>query len=279
MSAPNISCRVVLVTPEVAERWLATRSEEQKRRFRRSVAMKYAAAMKALRWSIHGDSIDFDSDGRLSNGQHRLVAIIESGLPQTFVVVEGVAPKAFAKRDRSYGRTPGQILKMDGFTNGDALANAAAILWLEETGRLGGGWTERPDADLILEIVERNPGLEEAVSRANMTATALYMSRGLAGWAYFKFSRIDETLAEEFFQNLKTGVGLSEGDPALVLRNRLLSMRASRSRLQVRDVAVLLVRAWNHCFAGRKVRTLKASVRINGERIGQFPLIAGEVDS
>lgn len=266
---------VLVVTPEMAAAWLKTRSEEQLRRFRRSVAMRYVAAMKQGRWRFHGDAIDIDVDGRLSNGQHRLFAVVEAGMAQPFVVVNGVDREAFPTRDRGYSRSQGQILKWAGIANADAVATAAAIVWLEETGRINGAWSERADADVLLGVVRRHPRLEESVARANMTAATLRLSRGVAGWAYYRFSAVDESMAEQFFEALKTGADMTTGDPALVLRNRILSTRQARTRLHMRDVGVLLVRAWNHYCAGRKVKTLKASVRTPGESAGTFPEIVG----
>lgn len=272
---PKIEVGLVLVTVEMAVAWLATRSENQTKRYVRAKAVKWASIMKEGRWHTHGDAIDIDKDGRLSNGQHRLSAVVLCGLPQWFIVARGVETQSFASRDRGYGRSPGQITKWAGYTNADALASAAAIVWLEETGKFGGAWSERTEPEILLDILARHPGLEEAVARANMTACALRLSRGLAGWAYYRFSEIDEEKCESFFEGLKTGAGLSQGDPALVLRNRLMTVRQTRARLLLRDIAALLVRAWNHYYAGRSVQTLKASVRTNGSSYGTFPEIAG----
>lgn len=41
-------------------------------------------------WELNGESIKFNSDGEMIDGQHRLSAIIESGIPMTTVVTYGI---------------------------------------------------------------------------------------------------------------------------------------------------------------------------------------------
>ena len=48
--------------------------------------------MKAGKWCLNGEAIEFDTNGKLKNGQHRLRAVIKSGVAIDCVVVRGVDP-------------------------------------------------------------------------------------------------------------------------------------------------------------------------------------------
>lgn len=53
---------------------------------------EYMAEMRDGKWRLNGKTICFDTTGRLLNGQHRLSAVIRSGVPLTTVVIRGLDP-------------------------------------------------------------------------------------------------------------------------------------------------------------------------------------------
>lgn len=53
---------------------------------------EYMSEMRDGKWRLNGKTICFDSTGRLLNGQHRLSAVIRSGVSLTTVVVRGLDP-------------------------------------------------------------------------------------------------------------------------------------------------------------------------------------------
>jgi hypothetical protein len=58
---------------------------------------RYAEEMRLGVWALNGKSLIFDSNGRLLNGQHRLTACAQSGVPLVTLVVRGVNPSVFNK--------------------------------------------------------------------------------------------------------------------------------------------------------------------------------------
>ena len=87
-----------------------------------SQAGKYAKDMRCDNWLVTGQSITFTQDGVLQDGQHRLLASVESGMPLTTVVVYGVEDRAFAVTDSGKVRTNGEILAMLGYDNSNELS-------------------------------------------------------------------------------------------------------------------------------------------------------------
>jgi len=49
--------------------------------------------MKMSRFFLSSDAITFESDGQLTNGQHRLSAVVESGTIQPFIVIKNMLPE------------------------------------------------------------------------------------------------------------------------------------------------------------------------------------------
>jgi len=63
------------------------------------------------------------------------------------------------------------------------------------------------------------------------------------------FQRFYES--EEFFDKLKTGVGLQEGSSILTLQRKLIADGNSRKKFTTKDKTILLATAWNLFVQGK----------------------------
>lgn len=79
------------ITPAKAREYLKKNIHNPRHgRMNRSVIKKYADDMKAGLWELNGEAIQFDEDGFLKNGQHRLAAIIMAGVTVRMCVIRGI---------------------------------------------------------------------------------------------------------------------------------------------------------------------------------------------
>ena len=91
---------VVLITPAMAQELLLMNTFN--RPLSAAKVAKYAALMKAGAWAYNGEgSISISRTGKLLNGQHRLHAIVNSGVACLMVIAHGVLDSAFATIDAS----------------------------------------------------------------------------------------------------------------------------------------------------------------------------------
>lgn len=87
MNSRIVSHEVVLVTPDLAEKWLES-NYEHNRSIKSSHKAKMAADMKAGAFdSENGQTIVRGEDGRLYDGQHRLGALVDADVSLPFLVV------------------------------------------------------------------------------------------------------------------------------------------------------------------------------------------------
>jgi hypothetical protein len=107
-----IKRQIVLVTPKLATEWLGYNSDNRK--VNNSKVAQYSADMRAGNWGYCDTSIVFLDTGKLASGQHRLLAVIASGVSIEFQVVRGVAPEYAANIDRLYGRSDVDNARMTG---------------------------------------------------------------------------------------------------------------------------------------------------------------------
>ena len=87
-----------LITPAVAQEILDS-SNASNRRMRGWWATALAAAIKRNEWILTHQGIAFDKDGNLIDGQHRLKAVVLSGVAVKMFVFAGLDPKAFMAID------------------------------------------------------------------------------------------------------------------------------------------------------------------------------------
>lgn len=121
----------IVVSPQIARFLLSTEASFQRSISKLTVA-KYAADMRRGKWLYSPHlAIAISVDGEIIDGQHRLAAVIESGVPQKFMVFYGVDTSVFSVTDRNRVRTLTQIASMSGnkFSAGHHVSAVNALLW------------------------------------------------------------------------------------------------------------------------------------------------------
>ena len=123
---------IVHLTPEIAETW-KLKNINNFRAIQRATVERYANEMRSGNWQLNGEPITFYKDGTLANGQHRIEAVILSGMAIDTVVVYGVE-NDIKVYDSGYIRSKIQIARAMGMkANNPKLATAAFIYESGET--------------------------------------------------------------------------------------------------------------------------------------------------
>ena len=99
------------ITPEKAREILEKRNTDNYRNLKQSAANLYEKDMKDGNWMFNGDTIRFDKNGQLMDGQTRLTAIRDSGISQKFFVVTGLDPECAKTIDIGFKRSVEDYLR------------------------------------------------------------------------------------------------------------------------------------------------------------------------
>ena len=86
----GLDVSVEVINPGEAKAYLDNNAKH--RPIKDKKVAEYMAEMREGHWKLNGKTICFDSTGRLLNGQHRLSAVVRSGVPLTTVVIRGLDP-------------------------------------------------------------------------------------------------------------------------------------------------------------------------------------------
>jgi len=271
----NIS--VENITPAMASAWLARGGKNRKLNERRVAS--FTAAMHRGEWRLTGDTVKLDADGRVRDGQHRLAAIVKSGLTVASVVVRGVDEEAFDAMDIGKARTTGDVLGMHGYVSGTAVAGASRLLiFFERYSTFLPTVRESQNTitpAVTLTYLEKHPDVTNGVRMGDRVRQA-GLRGGISAWGalFTLFLRLDTEKAYQFAQHLVTGENLSGGHPALMLRNRLLwssggDSATGNSQKSRTEMAAMTIKAWNAFREGKTLHTLY--YRDEGPRAEPFP--------
>jgi len=88
--ADSLETSLMLITPELASKWLEDANTSNRNISQRQVD-KLAHDMVSGNWRTTHQGIAFYDDGALADGQHRLAAIVRSGIAQTMLVITGLS--------------------------------------------------------------------------------------------------------------------------------------------------------------------------------------------
>lgn len=227
------------VTPRMAKAWLLKNIEINRPPKHGKIPM-YARDMTEGRWqSETGETIKFDTEGRLIDGQNRLRAVVLANVPIEFHVAYDVPVTAFGVLDTGSARTAAD-------TNAIAPITAAIVRWviMWDHGHYTGSGIYKPTPTEIGDRYRAEPDEFAMVTRRAGDCQRARAGNGSAvGTAYYLFARIDVEQAATFFDYYLSGANLDIQHPILVLSKKI--SRAGVDRLTRVEQLSLFVRAWN----------------------------------
>lgn len=260
---------VETITPQKAREYFNT-SQGEGKRFRpisQQYVHSYADTMKKGRWMENGEPIVFDSNGDLTNGCHRMLAVEEAGIPVRFLVVRGVEPEAFTTYDNGRHRTVGQLLCMQGVKNYNlvgsiVMANERLIRSgrLTENNSSAGGRKIKQSNDDNYQNYRRDPsGFDDTAAYINkLQSRARILSGSWAGGLFYYLTHTGGYTKDEvepFFEALFS-TDSSEIASADMLRKRITSAALSGQKLKADMLFALIAKAWNAYITGRDLKKL-----------------------
>jgi hypothetical protein len=271
----GLNMGVTLVTPDMAANWLARGGKNRKLNERRVEAL--VAAIRRGEWRLTGDSVKLDVSGMVRDGQHRLQAIVKSGIPIETLVVRGVTEDAFDVMDTGRSRTIGDVLGMHGHAYHNAVAGAVRLLiYMERYGEFKPG---RREATTIITPVSTLAYLNEHDDVSNGIRLGDRVRKagvrgGISMWGALMtlFLRIDAEQAYQFAYQLATGEDMKANHPILMLRNRLLWRRTNeraKADADAEEIAAMAIKSWNAFRKGEPIQVLYW--RREGPKAEAFP--------
>jgi len=250
------------ITPDLAEFYLLSNTNNRPVRIHHVEAL--ARDMKGGSYQVNGDAIRFSSDGALLDGQHRLKAIVMSGVTLNILVIRGLAPETMKTIDAGVKRTTGDRFALSGVKNGNILAATLNVM----NGLAAGAEKRTLTASEAYKALELHPEVELSVAAAN--GMKIVAASYLAALHYVGHFTGYGAQADEFVQIFKTGYADSQYDPARVARERMISIRSNGQATSRAEQLEILTSAWENKRLGREVKVSRARSGENRMRIHKW---------
>lgn len=255
----------VLITPEVAAELLERNLNNRKPK-RRAIGM-YARDMRAGNWSPDASDIKVAKTGELLDGQNRLMACVEAGVPFPTLLRTGLDKDTRNHVDQGVRRTVGDTLDMNGITDPRSVATAINLrIRYEKQVRDNAGrmrqetrvnQTHQEAADYLAE----HPSLEKYATVARrMSQIAPAIPRSVFIAFLSMTSESSEHMTQAFSDAFITGESSGTGDPLLALARYAATAQKNkvgspgvRGRYVAMKHLLAMILAWNAYIEGEQV--------------------------
>ena len=264
----------IKLTPRKAKEFLETNGGRPN--FRRVIdhhLQALARDMKAGRWVDNPSPIIFNTDGIMIDGQHRCLAVLQSGVTvNTFVAHNCDDQYEMSVDGDMVLRKFSDYLKAQGVTNYTNVASVVRIIW-----KMGGHrkltGRETPSRNELDRTYRRNKhAIDQAVAlarRAEKVINPVPMS-----YVVFVACRTwQEDQVRAFVEGVSTGADLSKEDPRFILRKLMLENRVAQQKLSTAQAVAYAINAWNLYSQGTPATTRRIKWYQIGPSRSPFPTI------
>lgn len=273
METNKIYTKNVLITPEYAEKLL--QKNVANRPLTKRIVDWYAYQMSIGQWTISGQTISISDRGTLLDGQHRLAAIVKSGVPLWFTIAYNVPFESFINYDNLKTRSAKDAMSVENIPNALNLStmigayNAIISGQLATLGfgftvnkRVNGGGVYKSKHKFtnndVIQLYHSNADLFQEVYK---NAASCYKSKHI-----FRLSQIGAIMyylindkmhpkekVFDFFRQLHTNENITN-KTIFYLREKFIDDAMATYKMVPRMKYVFLVKTWNAYISGKEFK-------------------------
>jgi hypothetical protein len=209
----------------------------------RSISKAHLAFLKSEllneNWKFNGNTIVLGKSGRLLDGQHRLTAIVETGISISTLIVKNVDEDSFTTMDTGKQRGGSDALFIYGAKNGSHMASAIRKIKSEFTNNakcMGSHRYKVSNSEYLKYYKEHGEDLQGLFEMTH--AWVLSGSRILSesdGIAFITLMRDESDLVYDFIEEVITGRSINKNSNA-AQRCRKKLIDTSVAGIQIREV-------------------------------------------
>jgi hypothetical protein len=252
--APDIVLQWEWITPEKAKAYLENNFGRNRSLKPRSFARLCEALRSGHFYPIH-QAIAFDEDDKLVDGQHRLSAIVETGVATWLIVAYGVRREHLSAIDRGKARSDAdQIRATTDMDIGHVHVAIAKAMWIGiDSSRLRAEMSDYDTQQFLIRHFDAIMFVAKGSRKKGLTA----MVRGMIAKAYY---HADQAKLVRFMEVLSTGDVMGPNESAAT-RLRDYSRELSRTGTHRMSIARRTISALSAFLEDRPLSKLyEASV-------------------
>lgn len=257
----------VILTKEMASEWLS--KNDKNRNIDKHRVAAYTRQMNEGLWLQVGDTIRFEGNyERLLDGQHRLSAFLKSNLTTLTVnVVTFLSEESFKAMDTGVKRSIANIIQINGTPDALTISAIVYAIFSIQNGLVHFGSqgqtntsasSTKATASEVIDFIEKTPAIFNAASKARSCYNNFRgLSKAEYGAFYFLFAQKDQELADDFFEQLSSGLKLTDTSPIYHLRKKLEQNKMSSVKMVGKMRQAIIITAWNAYRKGAEMKLLR----------------------
>jgi len=261
---------VLLITPEIAKKMLLKNTLN--RVVKERLIAEYARQMAAGLWKEEtGEAIKISCNNNILDGQHRLLALVNSNVSLSFLVISDLENDIFTVLDTGVTRSTGDIFHIAGIAQSNNYASMIIKYLKLSRGNINvlSGQT-RSSSGIRYSGFSRSEVFSLYNSREKFWKAALLMSdkwhnqfqRVLClseiSSLYTFFFDINQDDAFAFMDLLCSGINLDKNNPIKFLREKLIFSKTNmKFKLTATQKLGIIFKTWNHFRAGSQISVLR----------------------
>ena len=248
-----------LITPSKAKTYLEANTNNRNIKDRH--VLKLSNEMKSGRWKQDtAETIKISKTGRILDGQHRLMAVIQSGVSTYFHVAKGLNEEVFDVIDTGSNRSAADVFKINHAKYESTLPSIIQTSKIISRGKRDSRQSyDKLTNSELLEIYQSDPIYWNEVARLTVSwydAFSKILTPSLIGGFYSYLSDINESKAKQFFNELTSGNNISN-ETINVLRKKLIQDKLSQHKMNKDLKMIFIIKTWNAFITNKNVKLLK----------------------
>lgn len=248
------------IGPDLAALWLTFNTHN--RPLKQTNLEKISRDLREGRWRYTAETIKWSKTGVLLDGQHRLHAIVRTGITARSLVVPGLDDESQEYMDLGTSRGAADVLALSGESNTPILAAAIRLAIQMERGGVNNKSVITNSE--IYAWLNTHPEMREAV-KVESHLKRIMLSRSVVAYCIWHLAHLDEPATVDFFTDLAEHRTDGAGDPRSALLSRLTSVKQQSIRLSQEAQISLVFRTWNFVRAGKPLG--KIAVHYSGASV------------
>lgn len=256
----GIEVSIVNFSPVQAARILDTINDGN-RKVATSRVEQYKRDMINGSWRFNGDMIRIDENGVLIDGQHRLSAVVRSGMSFEFLVVKGIRSESKHTIDTGKARTGGDALSIQAgveFADSHVINGAlSAYVKYKRSGYSDSGSGHRLTNTEVLATYESHKELVDSslsMMKDSVTMRGMLLPKVDMLFLFMIFSELDPDDAKNYLLKILTGVGLDFGSTEVNIRDIMIECKTGARTTNRKIIINSIIKCWNSIRRGGGIK-------------------------
>ena len=251
-----------LVTPEIAKNYLL--NNDGNRRVSPPRLLMYCDDILNGRWKEDtGECIKISVTKKVIDGQHRLLAIVKTGIALNLHIALDVNDDVFDVVDTGKSRNATDVFKIANIKFENSIPSIISTYNILLDNRKFGGQIHKSKTNaMLLEQYYENELFWQNVAKKSHNwylSFAKILTPSFIGGFFAYFYQLDKNKATDFINQLTTGIAI-ENDVITMLRNKLMQDKMSQRKMPLNLKMALVIKAWNIFVKNKSIKQLKFDV-------------------